>query len=226
MEELERVLARKKMEEEIKKREKQRQEELISRLQQKKALEAQQKYDVVDFNIHQKLYNGPSKVSTSQPLAATGSVDMAGFMAQQLKMMQDMTNSFMNSITQREAERKKVEDKIEMREMKSSIKSMEQMLLAGQMNSFPPKSTTLTRFSSHVSRAKRSLPVKDRLTLPMYNNFTNSSLVNNNGREPASKRSKNGNRDDNKLPDDLVLTEITRDGPKAVRKKIFWTKDD
>merc|ERR1719500_334827 len=100
-----------------------------------------------------------------------------------------------------------------MTQMMSSIMNMEKMLYSGQV------------------------PVRERLTLPMkdedikinnrYSNYNNRhSNYNNNA--PAHKRFKASHGQFEygmSLPDDLVLTEITEDGPKAARKKISFSSD-
>jgi len=218
MEELERVLARKKMEEEIKRKEREREAALIRQLKMKQDLEASPPKQM-DFNLPQNTFPGEARVN----------VDMASMMAQQLRMMHDMTNSFMTNMAEREAERKRIQEKREMTELKSSIRNMEQMLYSGQINKSPHPST-FARIPSHayMDRHRGTMPVRERLALPIRDKFDKSRLSSYNNNEPASKRFKSGYGkfgDGMNLPDDLVLTEITENGPKAARKKISYSSD-
>ena len=218
MEELERVLARKKMEEEIKRKEREREAALIRQLKMKQELEAPPPQQM-DFNPPQNRFSGEARIN----------VDMASMMEQQLRMMHDMTNSFMTNMAEREAERKRIQEKREMTEMKSSIRNMEQMLYSGQINKSPHPST-FARFPSHayMDRHNGPVPVRERLALPIKDKFDKSRLSSYNNNEPASKRFKSGYGkfgDGMSLPDDLVLTEITENGPKAARKKISYSSD-
>lgn len=230
-EELERVLTRKKMEEDIKMKEKEREAALIRRLQMKQVLGAEQNDVKVDLQPPQSSCSGQAR--TNPPPV----VDMTSLMAQQLKMMHEMTNSFMTNMAEREADRKRIQEKREMTQMKSSIMNMEKMLYSGQIAQSHP--STYSRLPSHarINRLPGPVPIRDRLTLPMkdevintnnrYSNYNNRhSNYNNNA--PALKRFKAGHGqigDGMSLPDDLVLTEITEDGPKAARKKISYSSD-
>ena len=219
MEELERVLARKKMEEEIKRKEREREAALIRQLKMKQEFEAPPPQPM---GLNPPQNRGPGE--------AIINVDMASMMAQQLRMMHDMTNSFMTNMAEREAERKRIQEKREMTEMKSSIRNMEQMLYSGQINN-SRHTSSFARFPSHayMDRYNGQVPVRERLALPMKDKFDNSRLSSyNNNNEPASKRFKSGYGkfgDGLSLPDDLVLTELTENGPKAARKKISYSSD-
>lgn len=232
MEELERVLTRKKMEEDIKMKEKEREAALIRRLQMKQVLGAEQNDIKVDLQPPQSSFSGQAR--TKPPPV----VDMTSLMAQQLKMMHEMTNSFMTNMAEREADRKRTQEKREMTQMKSSIMNMEKLLYSGQIAQSPYPST-FSGLPSHarINRLPGPVPIRDRLTLPKkdevinpnnrYSNYNNRhSNYNNNA--PALKRFKTGHGqigDGMSLPDDLVLTEITEDGPKAARKKISFSSD-
>ena len=232
MEEVERVLARKKMEDEIQKKEKEREAALIRRLKMKQVLGAEQNDLKVDPQPPQSSY--PGQARTNPPPG----VDMTMMMAQQLKMMHEMTSSFMTNMAEREADRKRTQDKREMTQMKSSIMKMEELLYSGQIAQSPYPSN-FSRLPNHgrMNRLPGPVPVRERLTLPVkdevntinnrYSNYNNKhSNYNNNA--PASKRFKAGHGqfdDGMSLPDDLVLTEITEDGPKAARKKITFSSD-
>lgn len=221
MEELERILARKKMEENIKIKEREREAALIRQLKMKQELEA----PLRDLNPTQNFFSGQAR--TKPNLAPE--VDMANLIAQQLKMMQEMTNSFMTNMAERDAERKLVQEKKEMTELKTSIKNMEQMLFCGQINKSPLLST-VRRAQSHayMDRLNGPVPVKERLALPMKDEFDIKRLSSYNNNESASKRYKSDNGQFGNwksLPDDLVLTEITENGPKAARKKITFSAD-
>ena len=221
MEELERVLARKKMEENIKIKEREREAALIRQLKMKQELEA----PLRDLNSSQNFFSGQAR---TKPNPAP-EVDMANLIAQQLKMMQEMTNSFMTNMAERDAERKLIQEKKEMTELKTSIKNMEQMLFCGQINKSPLLST-VRRAQSHayMDRLNGPVPVKERLALPMKDEFDIKRLSSYNNNESASKRYKSDNGQFGNwksLPDDLVLTEITENGPKAARKKITFSSD-
>jgi len=114
MEELERVLARKKMEENIKIKEREREAALIRQLKMKQELEA----PLRNLNPTQNFFSGKAR---TKPNPAP-EVDMANLLAQQLKMMHEMTNSFMTNMAERDAERKLIQEKKEMTELKTSIK--------------------------------------------------------------------------------------------------------
>merc|ERR1719312_305598 len=205
------------MEEEIKRKEREREAALIRQLKMKQELEAPPQQ--MDLNPPQNRFSGEARVN----------VDMASMMEQQLRMMHDMTNSFMTNMAEREAERKRMQEKREMSELKSSIRNMEQMLFCGQINNFPHPST-FARFPSHayMDRHNGPVPIRERLALPIKDKFDKSRLSSYNNNEPASKRFKSSYGkfgDGMNLPDDLVLTEITENGPKATRKKISYSSD-
>lgn len=218
MEELERVLARKKMEENIKIKEREREAALIRQLKMKQELEA----PLRNLNPTQNFFSGKAR---TKPNPAP-EVDMANLLAQQLKMMHEMTNSFMTNMAERDAERKLIQEKKEMTELKTSIKNMEQMLFCGQIYKSPLLSTVQSH--AYMDRLNGPVPVKERLALPMKDNFNIKRLSSYNNNVSASKRCKSdygqfGNW--KSLPDDLVLTEITENGPKAARKKITNSSD-
>merc|ERR1719312_1703539 len=145
------------MEEEIKRKEREREAALIRQLKMKQELEAPPQQ--MDLNPPQIRFSGEARVN----------VDMASMMEQQLRMMHNMT--------EREAERKRMQEKREMSELKSSIRNMEQMLFCGQINNFPHPST-FARFPSHayMDRHNGPAPVRERLALPTKDKFDKSRL--------------------------------------------------
>ena len=179
---------------------------------------------------------------------------MMELMKQQMEMMQQMA-SVTAASDEGEKRRRKVEERRRMEEIQASLRSMEAKIMRNQMMGFEMKFMQTQMKNLHPGGAAARTPVARRLGIssrlgPGYKRSfedaggDNGKMLDNhffidkvgnmqkrfkheNYNEDAGTMIKNEDAWGQSLPADLVLTDLTEDGPKPhhKRQRITWTKD-
>ena len=212
------------LDEEIQKREMNMRAELekLNELKQMKAAEvAQRKYDRLDYGGESEDDNGLPAPYRDQHIAFRE-------LQKDAEKWKKMKLSILIEHEMVQEEKKKLADRLEILKLKETIQKMEMTLNAKQgIPSHPGKVKDRLGLKEVPKVSVFSKPMKQETGGRQFqlSGTKRKSLVSNN--QPVKMNRKKGNKNNNhgvnKLPDELVLTTITAQGPRPARPRIEFS---
>ena len=202
---------------------KRREERLKKQQEEQKALAAMADYDLFNSSVD---INFNSKSSQSGP-EESANVSMAALMKQQMQMNMQLMRKNMLQSKMFEEEMRKREEKRKFDELQSAINSIQQMIMIKGANPIAMGNvfTNNNPKGSVKARVGPKNPIDVRDPSSPRNNHFKRKTESHNDRDRRCKRYKFDD-DEKKLPGDLVLTNLTDDGPKPAPTKITWSDED
>ena len=205
---------------------KKREERLKKQQEEQKALEAMAEYDLfnssVDVNFNTKAFPSGSEDSPN--------VSMAALMKQQMQMNMQLMRKNMLQSKMFEEEMRKREEKRKFDDIQSSINTLQQMIMLKDGN--PTALGNIFANNDQKGSVKARVGPKNPLDLPNpsspgnnYHIKRKKEMIDRYDGDRRLKRYK-FNDDDRRLPSDLVLTNLTDEGPKPAPAKIKWSDEE